>query len=287
VLLDVQKRFGEVNGGFLASAVTLSLFLSLFPLMLVGLAILGYLGSDANFAADVVENLGLRGEAADAVTSALETARENRAASSVVGLAGLLWAGLGVVSSLQTAIDNVWQVKGRGVKDKAVGLLWLVGMALLVSASFTLTGLLNVLPGWVAPLAFLVSAAVHTVAFLWTFKVLAHLDVGWRLLQPGAIAGGIGFQVLTTLGAVYVPRAVASSSGLYGSIGVVFAILAWLFFFGRLIVYASVLNVVTYERERGTVTAEIQVPNLPDVVPLETTRSGVVDEAVTVPNGHT
>ena len=40
--------------------------------------------------------------------------------------------------------------------------------------------------------------------------------------------GAIGLEVLKLVGTVYVPRAVASSSALYGSLGVVFAILAWL-----------------------------------------------------------
>ena len=66
----------------------------------------------------------------------------------------------------------------------------------------------------------------------------------------------------------------ASSSALYGSLGVVFAVLAWLVFFGRLIVYASVLNVVRWEEDHGTVTAEVQVPRLPGQVPVEATRAG-------------
>jgi len=59
---------------------------------------------------------------------------------------------------------------------------------------------------------------------------------------------------------------------------VVFAILAWLYFFGRLLVYASTLNVVLYERERGTVTLEVEAPRMPGEVPVEATRSGVVVE---------
>ena len=68
------------------------------------------------------------------------------------------------------------------------------------------------------------------------------------------------------------PRAVASSSALYGSIGVVFAVLAWLFLLGRLLVYAATLNVVLWERRHGTVTVEMSAPNLPGREPLEAHR---------------
>ena len=71
------------------------------------------------------------------------------------------------------------------------------------------------------------------------------------------------FEVLKAAGAYYVARAVADSSQLYGSLGVVFAILAWLFFFGRLIVYSAVVNVILWEREEGTVTVVTQVPKQP------------------------
>jgi uncharacterized BrkB/YihY/UPF0761 family membrane protein len=71
---------------------------------------------------------------------------------------------------------------------------------------------------------------------------------------------------------------VASSSALYGSLGVVFAILAWLALSARLIVYAAALNVVRYEGEHGTVTVEIEVPNIRGQVPLGTNRGGAVSD---------
>ena len=39
----------------------------------------------------------------------------------------VLWAGLAVVSSMQTALNAAWQVTGRGIVDRVVGLRWLLG----------------------------------------------------------------------------------------------------------------------------------------------------------------
>src|SRR5439155_6671412 len=176
--------------------------------------------------------------------------------------AGLLWSGLGLVAALQYAYDSVWQVNGRGLRDKAVGSLWLVGAAVLFVASFAVTAAIQFLPGFLAPLELVVGFAIGTVLFLWADKLLPNREIGWRPLLPGAVLGGLGFELLKVLGSIYLPRAVASSSALYGSIGVVFAILAWLFFFGRLIVYSTVLNVVLWERSHGTVTITLDVPAL-------------------------
>jgi membrane protein len=277
VAAAVQRRFGELQGGYLAGAITLAAFLSIFPLMLVAVAILGFFSTGhPDVAHRVLDALAIpsRGEAATAIRTAIDTAEKSRKAASVVGVAGLLWSGLGLVAALQYAYDSVWQVTGRGLRDKAAGLLWLVGSALLFVGSFALTAAVQFLPAWLAPVEILLGLGLGVAMFLWASKILPNSDIGWRPLLPGAIVGSIGFELLKLLGGIYVPRAVASSSALYGSLGIVFAILAWLFFFGRLVVYSAVTNVVLWERGHGTVTKEIEVPSLPDREKPETTRSG-------------
>jgi membrane protein len=273
-----QGRFGEIQGGYLAGAITLAAFLSIFPLMLVAVALLGFFSlGHPDVTSRVLDVLAIpsHGEAATTVREAIDTAEQSRRAASIIGVAGLLWSGLGLVAALQYAYDSVWQVNGRGWRDKAVGSLWLVGAAVLFVASFALTAAVQFLPAFLAPLEIIVALAIGTVLFLWADKMLPNREIGWRPLLPGAILGGIGFELLKVLGGIYLPRAVASSSALYGSIGVVFAILAWLFFFGRLIVYSTVLNVVLWERSHGTVTIALDVPALPGREEDEATRGGL------------
>jgi membrane protein len=273
--LRVQERFGEVHGGSLAAAVTLAAFLSIFPLLLVLIAVLGFFSARAaDLPAEVVGQLGLTGDAAKAVVSAVESAERSRRVASVIGLAGLLWSGLGLVAALQDGMNSVWQVTGRGIKDKLYGLLWLVGAGTILLLSLALTGVLRWLPGPAWPVATVLSLAIGVALWLWTLRTLTNRDMAWRALLPGAVLGAVGLEALKWLGGLYVPRAVEGSSALYGSIGVVFALLAWLFFFGRLVVYASVLNVVRWEEDHGTVTAEIELPRVPGAVPVVATRAG-------------
>lgn len=272
--LRVQKRVGEVRGGHLASAITLSVFLSIFPLLLAVLAVVGFLSSgNAGLAADIVRSLGLTGRAAETMTETIRTAEQSRRAASAIGLGGLFWSGLGVVGSISATLDVVWQVQSRGLRDKLFGLLWLVGAGLIMVASIGLSTVLNFLPA-VAPLTVVVSLMVGVALWLWTFKALTNVDVPWKAYLPGAVMGAILLEVLKAVGAIYVPRAVASSSALYGSIGVVFAILACLFLLGRVIVYSAVLNVVRWEEDHGTVTAQILLPRHEATVVLEATRGG-------------
>jgi membrane protein len=120
-------------------------------------------------------------------------------------------------------------------------------------------------------------AAITTALFLWTYTSLGNNAVGWRAHLPGALVVAVGFEVLKLVGAVYVPRLVSGSSALYGSIGIVFATLAWLAIYARLIVHGAVLNVVQYEAASGTVTVEIEVPRIDGQVPLSANRGGAVE----------
>jgi membrane protein len=280
LVLRVQQRYGEVRGNNVAAAVSLQMFLSLFPLMLVIVGVLGFVaaGSHTDVAGKIISNLGLTGEGATAIHNAVATAEKSRKAASIVGLAGLLWSGLGLVNALQYAYNQVWQVEERGLKDKAIGLGWLVGAAVIFVAAAAITSIVGLLPAFFAPLGFVLSIAVNFALWLWTAKVLPNRDVGWRPLLPGALFGAVGLEVLKVVGGYYVPRLVTNSSQLYGSIGVVFAVLAWILIFSRLILYSACLNVVLFEQERGTILTTIEVPATPQAKPDETSRAGRVEK---------
>jgi membrane protein len=278
-VLCVTDRFAAIGGGPLSSSIALATFVSLFPLLLVIIAVIGFASSaDASFAVDLVRQLGLRGRAAEVVRDALDTAESSRRAASVIGLVGLLWSGLGVVGALQTALNAAWQVKGRGLVDRLVALRWLVGSGVLFLATAALGPVLRLAPGPVKPLTIVAGLLLTTVLFVWTYTSLGNVHLPWRTHLPGAVLVAVGFEILKAIGSLYVPRAIASASALYGSLGVVFAVLAWLLLYGRLIVYGAVLNVLRHESRAGTVTAEIEVPRIEGEVPLTTTRGGAVDE---------
>jgi membrane protein len=274
----VQDRYSELHGGEVAAAITLSAFLSILPLLLVGIAVFGFFSaaSSKDLAVEAVNRLGLdaSSDTASLITEAIRTAESSRKAASVVGLAGLLWTGLGLVNALQYAWNTAWQVPGRGLRDKAVGLAWLGGAGLGFAGSFVLSAGAQLLPWYLAPLGIVAGLATGVGLWLWTAHTLPNRQVGWRALLPGALTGAAGFEILKMAASVVVPRIVERSSDLYGSMGVVFAILAWLFLFGRLVVYSAVVEVVMWERRHGTVQITIEAPARPGVDPISASRAG-------------
>jgi membrane protein len=280
--LEVQDRVGEINGSFMASAITVSVFVSMFPLLLVAIAVVGFLarGND-HLAHDLIHNLSLTGSAATTMQDAVDRASQSRQAASIIGILGLAWAGSAVVVALQQGVRAPWQERAEGIRDRLLGLLWLGAAGIGFAAVMVLSSLLNFLPSWapsliIVPLVILIGLAAEIALFLWMFWGLGTRRVPWRDLVPGAIVAGVGFEILKLVGTVYVPQLVSKSSALYGPLGVVFAILAWLSLLAKLIVYSSTLNAVRYEARQGTVEVPIQVPVLPGRKPVAATRGGTI-----------
>ncbi len=277
--MAVNERFGAIGGGPLASSIGLAGFLSLFPLLLVIIAVVGFLASgDDTFAVRLVSDLGLEGEAAATFTDSIQTAEGSRRAASVIGFGGLVLSSLGVVAALQTAVNASWQTVGRGLVDKLVGLGWLAGAGTLFLATLATGPLTRLLPGPAVVASSLVSIAVTAAILVWAYSFLGNAPLPWRAHLVGAAVVAVGFEVLKVVGTFYVPRLVSSSSALYGSIGVVFAVLAWLMIYARLFVYGAVLNVHRWEQERGTVLVDVEVPRMEGQVPLTATRGGAIEE---------
>ena len=275
--LATHQRVGEIGGSQLASAVTLTLFVSLFPVLLVAIAVMGFIAAnDDELGARLIDDLGLRGQAAEYLLEGLDSAKSNKTSSSIIGLLGFLWTAIGVVGAIQHVCDRAWQVTGRGIKDKLIAAGWLLGSFVVLGVAIAAAGLMPALPGWAWPLASIVGIAFGTGFFLWTFRVLTAKTLPLSDHLPGAVLGGVGLHLLSRLGGFFIGRQVESSSALYGSIGVVFAVLAYLLLFGRLLVYAVALNVVLHERHHGVVHVEVAVPRFEGEVPVEADRSAVV-----------
>ena len=250
---QIARRYGELNGRTTAAAITLYGFLALFALCVLAVAIVGMLatGND-DIAHDIVSWLGLHGDTATTVVDAVNTAQHSAKVASIVGIIGLVWVGSSFAVSVATAYDVAWGVPSRTTRARLVGLGWLAGGAVLLAAGSFVTAGLAALPVLVAPLVLALSLSVNTVLWLWTSWILPNrVHPPWRALLPGAIVGAVGLEVLKIAGGDVVPLLVAKSSAVYGTIGTVFALLAWLWVLGRLVVVVTIVETL----DRVPVTA--------------------------------
>ena len=94
--------------------------------------------------------------------------------------------------------------------------------------------------------AIAVQLAVNAGLYLITFRVLLApaARVATRQLVPGAVAGGVSFTVLITVGAGLVSHQLKHSSATYGAFGSVIGIVTFLLLLAKLSLYAAELNPV-------------------------------------------
>ena len=246
----IARRYTELNGRVSAAAITLYGLFALFALCVLAVALVGILatGND-HVAEDIVSWLGLHGDAAKTVIDAVNTAQHSAKVASFVGIVGLVWVGSSFAVSVASAYDVAWGVPSRATRARLVGLGWLAASGVLLAIGSFVTAGFEALPALVAPLVLAVSLSVNTALWLWTSWILPNRPrPPWRELLPGAITGAIGLEALKIAGAYVVPLMVAKSSALYGTIGVVFALIAWLWVLGRLVVLVTIIE--TLDRSR-------------------------------------
>jgi membrane protein len=246
----IARRYSELNGRVSAAAITLYGLFALFALCVLAVALVGIFatGND-HVAEDIVSWLGLHGDAATTVIDAVNTAQHSAKVASIVGVVGLVWVGSSFAVAVASAYDGAWGVPSRVTRARLVGLGWLAGSGLLLAVGSFVTAGFAALPALVAPLVLALSLSVNTVLWLWTSWILPNRAVPpWRTLLPGSIVGAIGLEALKVVGAYVVPLMVAKSSALYGTIGVVFALIAWLWVLGRLVVLVTIVETLGRSR---------------------------------------
>ena len=253
-------RQSEVLGGQLAAAITYYGFLSFFPLLALAFSLVGFVADDFPGAQDAVT---------DAVQDAFPSlvgpgpgqidvhdVIRARVGAGIIGLLGLLYAGLGWLDAVRDALRRVFGVGGDRpglVTRKLVDVLVLsmLGASLLVSlvvsslatAATTYALALASLDGSTLATGVLkvVSVAIAlTVDFVIVAILLSRLSgagLPWRRVRSGALLGAAGFEVLKLLGTYLVAH--TADNPVYATFGVVVGLLVWMNLVSRLLVVTA------------------------------------------------
>jgi membrane protein len=260
-LVQAGQRYGADQGNQLAAAVTYFSFLSLFPLLLLTVSVLGFvLAGHPDLTARVIKGISdaLPGQSKDAINGAIHS----RKAVGLIGLLGLLYAGLGWVGNLRTAIRTVWHQNvnaGNIVTSKLNDLLILAGLGLALIASVAISGVGNAATSFVTRTLSLagvpgigvitrvvtiaIAMAANVVIFLYLFVRLPRVQTPWRRSIKGAVFAAVGFEILKMIGAFYVARTTRNATATYGALGVVIGALVWINLVCRFVIFAAVWTV--------------------------------------------
>ena len=205
-------------------------FGALIPLLLVLQA--AQPGS-RSMADDLIARFDLEDDAAEIMR---ETFGATSGETAITGLSVLVLvvSVLSFTRRLQRLYEDTWELDQRGFKGTGWGLAWIAFFALYA----TLHPLLDEVLEGLAGLLFSLAGAV--LLGLLTPYLLLGRRLPWRRLVPQAALTAAGLTALGVWSAIYMPRAIDSSASAYGTIGVAFAMLTWLWGLGFVLVITAV-----------------------------------------------
>jgi YihY family inner membrane protein len=255
-VFGVVKKYGDDNGGVLVSNLAYSAFVSLFPLLLVLVTILGLIASvNPAFRTDVLNAVaGQVPLIGNQLTGNVHQLKRSSVIGLVIGIVGLIWGSAGLAQSGLFTMEQVWNLPGPA-RPGYVQRLGRAGLFLcLLGGGVIVTTGLSSLPNYVHNLGIgseivieLVSAAFNVGMYIGAFRVLTPKGVPIRNLLPGAVTGGILWTVLQFLGTYLVHHYLRGDS-VYGVFGTVLGLLAWIYLAVEITVYSAEINVVLTRR---------------------------------------
>ena len=249
----VNKKFGDDQAGYLAALIAYYGFLSLFPLLLVFVTVLGLILGGGSHLADSIRQSALAQFPVIGQQIQVGQLRGSGLALAV-GIVTALWGGMGVTQAAQNAMNEVWDVKRSERPNFFVGrlrsLLMLVVLGAFVVVATASAGLgASVGRGWWARiLTVAIALVVNLGLYMVAFRVLTRKDLTWRDVLPGAIVGAVVWTVLQVLGTYFIQHQVANARSTYGTFALVIGLLVWIYLGAQVTLYAAEINVVRTER---------------------------------------
>ena len=254
-VFGVIKKFGDDNGGALVTNLAYAGFVSLFPLLLIlttglGLVTSGDPALRARVREAVHHQVPLIGQQ---LTGNVHALRESSIIGLIVGVAVLVWGTTRLAQAGIFTMEQVWNLPGPARVGYFPRLLRCLQFLGVLGLSVIVTTLLTGLTAFTHQrtltivLATALAAVTNSGMFLIGFRVLTPGSVGWGRLLPGAVAGGIAWTALQTVGTVLMRHALHSAAA-YGVFATVLGLLAWVYLGAEVAVYAAEINGVIARR---------------------------------------
>ncbi|MDQ1429991.1 MAG: hypothetical protein QOF40_593 [Actinomycetota bacterium] len=253
--VGVIKKYGDDRGGSLAALLAYYGFLSLFPMLLVLVTVVGFvLEGSPKLQHDLLDSALADFPVIGAQLRHNIHAFSGNGVAFAIGLLFLLWGSLGVAQAAQNTMADVWYVPmherpGFGERLlRSVLLLGALGLGVIATtvASGAITGVAEGVAATVGGI--LAVLVVNAALFVAAFRILTPREIRTRPLLPGALIGALLWTVLQLFGSYLVTRQLRHASELYGFFAIVLGLLAWIYLGAQITVYTAELNVVRARR---------------------------------------
>jgi membrane protein len=235
--------FGSSQAGNYASGMAFNAFVSMFPLILGLLSILGFAtqGAGARTAA-LNAILGFfPSDAHRELTNLFDSVRQHSGLLGGIGVVGLLWSGSSLFTGMEFSLGVVVGVRQRPfLRQRAMALVMTILFVIALVVAVGVTSLIAV-PGIVWGFEPVAGLIVWCAFMLCIYRLVPNRSYKVRQLWPGVLIAGTAMEALTLLWPLYSHFSKGSST--YGAVfALVFLLASWLYFLAEFILLGAVAN---------------------------------------------
>jgi membrane protein len=258
VPLAVIYKYFDDQGNYLAAIITYYAFIAIFPLLLLGTSILGFiLQGNPGLESDLLDTaLGQFPIIGDQLGQ--PEGLQGSTAGVVIGGLVALYGSLGLGQALQNALNIAWSVPRNSrpnpllLRLKSLGLLLTAGLALLVLSVLSALGSsTEVLGDTIASYRWPIvigSVLVMTTVLAVLFQFGAARSHDFRSALPGALTVAVLWQTLQYLGTLYVTNVLTETNQMNQTFGLVLGLIGLLYIGAVMGVLGIEVNVVITRR---------------------------------------
>jgi membrane protein len=258
--MRANDRFDERKGNFFAAGLTYYTIFALFPLLMVGFSVGGFLLSrrpDVLTGIDNKVRSAVPGALGQQMVDLVSSAINSRASVGVIGLATAAWVGLNWMANLRVALSEMWdQDEGSlgFLRTKLSDLGAMVSSFVAIFATLALSALASVvttgkMSAWLgihnAPaldltlrlVSILVSVLLSWLVFSWMIGWLPRGSVSYASSFRAALLAAIGFEVFKLVASIYLKSVLRSPAG--ATFGPVLGLMVFAYVTARLLLFAT------------------------------------------------
>ena len=236
-----------------AASIAYYALLSFFPVILLALAVLGEMTSDAA-ERDTVVRFIFRyfPRQFDFITGQLDAFSTTPVRFGFWGSVALVWASLGVFNAVTAAVNHAWAVEKKRsfLGHRLIGFLMMVSAGLVLMVGLVIASLVKlaetrlseafVRSPWLDWLSGIVASYVATFLLIGCvaliFYFIPNTKVKFRDVWPGAVLVGVLWRVAFILFSWYASD-LATWNVIHGSIAAVVVFLLWIYVSAVILIY--------------------------------------------------
>ncbi|AQQ14491.1 Inner membrane protein YhjD [Corynebacterium glaucum] len=269
-VMRMQDRFASEGGNQLSAGITYFSVLSLFPLLMLLFAGLGFfLNSRPDLMTEIQDQISasVDGDLGEMLNGLIESAIEQRGAVAGVGLLTTLWSGLGWMNNLRVGISAMWGLDaneggGNFVVKKLWDLVGLIVLIVLFILAFGVTAVgtsglttqamehfgLGDFPGsrflvWLVGLA--AGILANYIVMVWLMIFMPRTKVPRKSGLQGALVGAVAFELIKQFATLIVGSATNNPAG--AIFGPIIALMVVLYLVWRVVLYVAAWTATTKE----------------------------------------